>query len=89
MCLCGHNIVGHPTQFKMRTRLHRKVCSLMTDEIAGDATGSFNNTIVDTNGWKGQGDDGKAAKQVARVYTDGVYIGDADVKTVKEAVKSK
>jgi hypothetical protein len=62
----------------------------MTDNIAEDAIGSFNNTTVNSNGWKGQqGNDGKAAKQVARVYTEGVYIGDADVKTVKEVVEGK
>ena len=89
MCLCGHGIVGHPTQLRIKVRLHQKVCDRMGDEAAKAASGSFNSVVADTNGWKGQNNDGKAANAISDIYSGGEYVGQMEKKIAMEAVESK
>lgn len=89
MCLCGHAIVGHPTQLRIKVRLHQKVCDRMGDEAARAASGSFNSVVADSNGWKGQGNDGKAANAISDIYSGGEYVGQMEKKIAMEAVEGK
>ena len=89
MCLCGHGIVGHPTQLRIKIRLHQKVCNRISDEAARAASGSFNGVLADSNGWKGQGNDGKAANTISDIFSGGEYVGQMEKKMAMEALERK
>ena len=89
MCLCGHAIVGHPTQLRIKVRLHQKVCGLISEETVKAASGSFNCMLADSNGWKGHGKDGKAANVTSDIYSGSEYVGQMEKKVAMEAIEGK
>ena len=79
-CPCGHNIVGHPTQLKLKQRLHRKVCELASED---DIDAQVFNGLT-TNGWKGTGQTGQAPILKPCVRIDGVTYGNLSVDEIIE-----